>query len=320
MSILALRTAIVDAIDTGIPALRTCQAHGGRFDVEELRRWAIQAPAVVVACLGSKDVNTYSGQVVGRLQFVAYVITAGTSAAPRSEAILTLAESVAALAANNAWAYADAQAPAEIRIDNLYSGTLDKQGVALWAVTWTQRVDLEVFDSSTLDDFDTLYTDYDTAPADGTLEMQGLAQLQGTFMAAYGQLYVSTAAATAAVAGDTYYKLAGTTTLGPALDCDMPVNNRLRHTGTVSKPFLISASLTLTTSVDGTITVALAKNGVIDAKTAVAQKVTAAGGAEALSVEAIESLAANEYVELWVKTTTPANITATNLSLTMGAT
>ena len=45
------RDAIVAAIKAALPDLYTCEAHGGRFDLNELTRWSRKAPAVLVAAV-----------------------------------------------------------------------------------------------------------------------------------------------------------------------------------------------------------------------------------------------------------------------------
>ena len=56
--------------------------------------------------------------------------------------------------AGNRWGLEWAHIPEEIRCDNLYEAELDKTGVAIWAVTWQQRI--EVTREQTLESFNTL--------------------------------------------------------------------------------------------------------------------------------------------------------------------
>lgn len=321
MSIRALRDSIVSTIETQFPAFNTVKSHGGRFDQQELMRYGLRSPAALVTVIGTRGKATsHAGQATATIQFACYIVAVGQSDNPKDSEVLDLVELITAAAVNNLWAYSDAQAPKDTRMDNLYTGTIDNKGVALWAVLWTQLVDLAVFDVGTLDDFNQMNTDFDLAPADGVIDAQGELILQGAFMSAYGQLSISASVATSIDVAGTYQKAAGTTLLANAADVDSPVNGRLRHTGTVSKPFLVTAGVSVTVSGDAKVTLAIAKGGVVDETTEIEQEVTLAGGAEAFSLRDIASLNANEYVEVWVKADDTINVTLTKMNIVAAAT
>ncbi len=320
MSLTGLQSAIVTSIDTTITTLRTVQQHGGRFDAQELRRYALRAPAALVACLGgpiSRDVASHSSC---KAKIAVFVVTHGNSAVARNTDALTFCESIAGMAALNTWDYVDAQAPLDIRIDNLYGSSIDETGSALWAVTWTQASDIDVYDDSALDEFHTANTKWDLWPADGTIDAEDLLLIWGQFMSAYGHIYVSSAAATSVATPGTYVKAAGTTTLKLADEFDMPADMRIRHTGTPTRPTLVTASCSVTVASDCKVTVALAENGVLDANTAQEQELTAAGGAMSFDVKGVLSLAENDYAEVWVTADEIVGVTMTKLNFVAAAT
>ena len=52
---------------------------------------------------------------------------------------MLLAAVIADRASGNVWGRDDLDSPTALRADNLYSGVVEKRGVAIWAVTWRQK-------------------------------------------------------------------------------------------------------------------------------------------------------------------------------------
>lgn len=314
-----MRAAVVGHIAESVTAFRTVQAHGGSFNREELARIALQSPACLVAVMGG-ELERHAGQPVASPTIFAFIVTRGSSAEKRDEAALVLVEAVAALVVNNGWDYADAQAPDNMRIENLYSGDIDKQGVALWSVSWQQQLDIAIYDDSDLPYLHLVETDWDLVPADGQIDAEQSIRLGGDFMSVYGNMNIDTPAATSIGAPGAYVKAAGTFALNLYESVDMPVNGRLRHTGSVAKPFLATASLSVTVDTDGKVTLAFAKGGVVDTDSEIEQECTIAGGAEAFSLKHIFSLAENEYIEVWIKADTAMGATLTKADVVIAST
>lgn len=192
MSYLAFRAAVVAAIGAGIPALRTCEPHGGRFDVGELQRYAARAPAVLVACTGVGDVHEQAAAAVAMLRWVAVVIARDVPAVAaqtdpvvvhvpavhRDAQMLVLSESLLGIISGNRWGMSSTHRPQRIRGDNLYSGQLDKKGIAVWALSWDQAIDHEPIDVSTLDAFETFCYEVDMAPPDDQIDIEGKVELE----------------------------------------------------------------------------------------------------------------------------------------------
>lgn len=168
MSLITLRDAIAAELAAAIPELKTCEGHGGRFDLQELRRVAAKAPAVFVACLGFGDAEE-EGDTTAELSWAAYVVTKDAPGKPRDEAALAIAQALAVHIPGNRWGLDDAEGrPEGIRGQNLYSDRLDKQGVAMWAISWRQRMNLGgAVDSAELAAFVTFHAEHSMAPGDG---------------------------------------------------------------------------------------------------------------------------------------------------------
>ncbi|TBW58554.1 DUF1834 family protein [Marinobacter halodurans] len=146
------RDAIVATIKQALPELRDCQAHGGRFDLPELQRWSRRAPAVLVAAVQVPVVaDNHTRQV--QVRWVAYVVTRDTPQAARDVAALDYAEALLRCVKGNRWGLDNTQRPENLAAENLYSGQADRQGMALWAVSWQQGLALRATDLSSLADF-----------------------------------------------------------------------------------------------------------------------------------------------------------------------
>jgi len=319
VSLVDLRAAVVSHIAESVTAFRTVQAHGGSFNREELARIALQSPACLVAIMGGQ-LERQGGQPVANPYIFAFVVTRGTSDEKRDKAALVLVEAVAGLVVRNGWSYAHARAPDSMRIENLYSGDIDKQGIALWSVSWQQQVDIAIYDPSDLPYLHEVHAEWDLVPADGQIDTEQMVQVGGEFMSVYGNMNIDTPAATSIGTPDTYVKAAGTYALNLAESVDMPVNGRLRHTGAVAKPFLATASLSVTVDTDAKVTLAFAKGGVVDTDSEIEQECTLAGGAEAFSLKHIFSLDENEYVEVWIKADAAIGATLTKADVVIAST
>jgi len=310
--------AIVAKLDSDVAALISAEAFGGELTPDDIRRYAVKAPAARVGCLGFEDLALESGHYALDLQWIIVLVTRD-AAVRRGPQMLGLVVDAAKVVAANDWGMETGR-PKNVRARNLFSGDVDKHGLAVWAITWTQRLDLADLDTSTLDDFLRVHSDWDTAPLDGVVDIEGMLHLGGTLMSAYGELTVTTAVATAIAVADTYQKAAGTMTLGSALDMDAPVNGRLRHAGTVSKPFLATVNASVTVASDATVTLAIAKNGMPDETLEIEQKMTTAQGAGSFSITGIFDLNEDDYLEVWAKADDTISLTTTKLAMVAVAT
>ncbi len=154
MSLVELRQSIKDTIESEVEGFAEVYLHGGRFDEAELKRWAVKAPSAVVGMLGIPSMDYDTGQLAAKVEWGVFIITKDTVDMKRDAAALVLVEALLGVVRpEQRWNDDAAHMPEQIKAQNLYHGTLDSKGVAIWAVTWTQSYDVNVFDWTKLDDF-----------------------------------------------------------------------------------------------------------------------------------------------------------------------
>lgn len=120
------------------------ESHPGRFTDDELGRLVRKNQCVRVAIEQTPGISVAGN---GRKEFVvlfaAFIITADKKGSDRHQAALDITEKVAEILPFNRWSNEPefmAVEPSTIAAENLYSGTIEKQGIALWAVSWTQKI------------------------------------------------------------------------------------------------------------------------------------------------------------------------------------
>ena len=314
MSIASYRTAVRDKCASEMPYLKTCLTHPGRFEAGEMKRWAIKAPSVLISCLGVSKAEEQGGERFAVCSWGAVIVTRDQVAEKKDLQAITIVETLLGLALSNAWK--GDHTPDDISAENHFSGSLDKTGVSIWSVAWKAGVELETTPGvASLDDFETLYAKYDLAPAfDGQIEAEDAIQLQGTFMASYGQMHISSPAATSVAVAGTYVKAAGVTAEDSVDGFDMTASNRMSFLGTVPTPVLVSVPVSLSVASGATVTLALAKNGTVDLDTEIDRKL-AAGDLDACSVQGVFSLTENDYVELWLTADDAIGVTVGKMTL-----
>ena len=137
----ALRYAVADGIRAKMPALADVATHAGRFDLAELKRIATKTPCVRVAVLGAPEVESIgSGEREVRLRMAAYIVTTDRRGLARDDSALAIVCALCDLVPDNTWSTRGAHPAQRVSADNLFSGTLDRGAVALWAVSWEQTV------------------------------------------------------------------------------------------------------------------------------------------------------------------------------------
>jgi hypothetical protein len=216
------------------------------------------SPSVLVSCLNLNEILNQGGQANGGARFVAYVITAGTSSIVRDGAALDMVEALAPMIVNNAWNYVDGSTPKNIRADNLYSGPVDKLGVAIWAVSWVQKTDLAIFDTSSLDNFESLYSYQDQVIANGVDDIEGIQEL---YHNAVGVLAMRSPAVTELDGTATYVGIEGRTEFYELLAylMDSPGYSILRYTGTTSASCDMFGEGSIKVDTNASVTIALVK-------------------------------------------------------------
>lgn len=156
-----LLDAITGDLRAQLTGLRTCEVHDGRWDADEIKRWSKRTPAMLVAWMGTAQVEmpgirwSDCDQELAAFIMTSTGLRAGAPAAGRGGAILKRGEASRALVdwlllyiPRARWGFTgDVGAATEIRARNLYSGTVDKRNLAVWTVTWRQKLRLEAPDS-----------------------------------------------------------------------------------------------------------------------------------------------------------------------------
>ncbi|TCT70705.1 hypothetical protein [Vibrio crassostreae] len=139
-----------------IEKIQTVERHIGRFDkADDIKRWMSNRDGGVrVAALRVQQYETVGNRLIGNVNFAAYVFTTdqfGYEKDLRSEVVA--GKLVRELMDRSALPTSYGRVE-NVRSDNLYSGEIDKLGIAIWSVTWSQQWYLdEEIDLSTLDDF-----------------------------------------------------------------------------------------------------------------------------------------------------------------------
>lgn len=137
-----VRQAIVASLRESLGQHVTVESHGGRFDRQELARYSKRAPAVLVAAMSIPEMLDTPRPGRAGVQWAAFIVTRDAPGATRDTQALTLAESLVRQIPGNTWGVDSTQRPDRINAENLYSGEIDRLGIAMWAVSWRQQVRL----------------------------------------------------------------------------------------------------------------------------------------------------------------------------------
>lgn len=156
MSLLAVRRAIKKTLLADMGELLEVQEHGGRFGVDELARFSLKAPCAIVCSLGIDSISTEGDLPVAHSSWGVFFVTKDTPKLKRDESALVLVgKAFKTINQLQRWGFDDGVHMMDsIKGINLYAGKgTDEKGVSLWAIQWTQGVDIQLLDIDTLDDF-----------------------------------------------------------------------------------------------------------------------------------------------------------------------
>lgn len=162
--LLTHRAELVKSLRQVLPGRIHIEAHGGKFDLAELKRYSTRAPAVLIAILRAGDAGTT--QPRAEVRCAAYLVIKDTRDEVRDAAHLLLADRLMQLLRRTP--LPDAGKASQLTWDNLYSGYADEEGIALGAVSWRQPLVLDQdLAPQALADFNTLFATDDALPPDG---------------------------------------------------------------------------------------------------------------------------------------------------------
>jgi hypothetical protein len=179
-----VRTAIVNTFkdDAALKAMSVdVRAHRGRFTIEDLKIIAARPMSCLISFLSIRHAELQAGEVRCRCLFGAFVVTTDKPNVSRDSAALVISTRLLMLIPGNLFGL-DISAPENIEAVNLYSGSLNDKGVALWAITWEQPVAFDVTDlndDNVLHDFLTFHADYDLATMDEQIDASDDVTLPG---------------------------------------------------------------------------------------------------------------------------------------------
>ena len=146
-----------DAIASGLQASDVIQTesrrvsvtvHGGDFKLSDLQRYAKHAPAVVVAAL-RVDAENQPPALLSEVQMAAIVVTVPKAGDTRGDQALVLVDDLLRVLARGSWVDAPgSRRPRKLQAKNMFAPEIDKLGVAMWTISWTQQIDLQDTDTS----------------------------------------------------------------------------------------------------------------------------------------------------------------------------
>ena len=145
-----LLNAIRVGISSEVPELASCAICDGPLETSDLDGFKGTTPAVRIAALGATPIReTDAGQIDLPVSFIAYAMTEDTPGKPRNQAAMDLIETLVNRISGNRWNEEDAH-PAEVLMArNHHDATAASQAVALWSVSWTQKVRIGTQDFQT---------------------------------------------------------------------------------------------------------------------------------------------------------------------------
>lgn len=141
MSLLTIRDAIAAAIKPSLIGIKTCEGHAGRFDLNEIKRIATKAPALYLSISQIENINDDGNEINATIHWVAFIITRDIPGTERDVSALAYVQALISLLPGNNWALDETETtPKKINAKNLYTANIDKKGIAMWAVSWSQRM------------------------------------------------------------------------------------------------------------------------------------------------------------------------------------
>lgn len=102
----------------------------------------------------------------------------------------------------------------------------------------------------------------------------------------------------------TYYKVSGTTTANSINQKFTHTNNRLTYTGSLTRNFKVTASISASSGNNQDLKFRLAKNGTTDITSQVSQDTSSSGRVDNITCQWLGSLVTNDYIEIFTTNNT----------------
>ena len=134
-----LKSHFEKVFKTDLNVVKSVAIHRGRFTTDELKRVSVHAPSAHIALTGTELVSPWAnGFSDYRMSIAVTIITKDIKDSPRETQAQNIISEMAARLPNTE--FDNTESITNIRGQNLYSGDVDKQGVMLWQLTFTQLV------------------------------------------------------------------------------------------------------------------------------------------------------------------------------------
>lgn len=133
---------IADYLKTHVDGLQTCQRYSGEFDADSVAAVSFRAPAVFVACLGWAKAKQQpgDGRTALQVRFAAFIVADKPTKRNPNTDIVALSLAITAAIEGKTLGVNVAHAAELQRAESGANAKLDKKGLALWAITWTQVI------------------------------------------------------------------------------------------------------------------------------------------------------------------------------------
>lgn len=141
--IVKYRDTIAEKIKEAIPEIRDTGPHAGAFNIEAVKRFSMITPSARVVFLNMRKIKRNNvGHLIGPATMVVFLVTKDPFINRGFAPALDLAERVADEIELNTWGL-DYCAGAQVReIEPYYSAEIDKIGVAVTCVTFSQEIQI----------------------------------------------------------------------------------------------------------------------------------------------------------------------------------
>ncbi|MGP9788944.1 hypothetical protein [Roseinatronobacter sp. NSM] len=134
---------IADRIKLRLPDLRQCKGMVGGFDLEELKRQGIQAPAVLVSRLGVAPMPTLAGPHRRyAVSMAAFIVTRDAMGLSRDIALGNIASVLLQVVPDNCWQIAGVGPADKVEERVLVNRDARQATAALAAIVWQQPLTL----------------------------------------------------------------------------------------------------------------------------------------------------------------------------------
>lgn len=140
----ALPGLVADRIRPVLPELRACHGMVGGFDLEELKRVGVAAPAVLVSRLGLEAVRPMGGpHRLFHVNMAAFIVARDQLGLPRDEAMGNIASAILRLVPDANWGEPGVGPAEQVSERVLVNSAARNVTTNLAAVIWKQPIVLE---------------------------------------------------------------------------------------------------------------------------------------------------------------------------------